>query len=196
MALIRDIDPATLEAFARGAFHPVVLVLIDWPGDPVRVHSGVGTLTWAGEDWRGVGPLDGVIRLPAEGQGPASVEGEARLGGFDAQADAILSQATEARGAACEVWFGAVTERCGTVLAGEPFRAFVGSVGAVGDEESWSGDDAMRAVMVGLEGGPSQRSRASAYHSDADQRRLDPTDTAGRWCFAARANAQAQLPKW
>jgi len=196
VALIRDIHADTLAALTSGAFHPVTLAFVDWPEDPVRVHSGFGTLTWGGHDWMGVGLLDGLLSLPAEGTGAAMVEGEAVIGGDPDGIDSILNAAEAARGATVQAWCGVVTTRSGTVLIGEPFGVFTGSIGAVGDSDEWTGADVLRAVTLGLETGPSQRSRASAAHSYEDQKRYDSTDTAGRWVKQAIADFAAGIPKW
>ena len=197
MGLIREIDEDLLAALAE-PFHPVVLVFVDWPDDPVRVHSGSGTITWGGHDWTGLNGLNaGTVTLPDEAASLAMVEGAAVVGGDPDRIDAVLADAEAAKGAAVQVWFGAVTERAGTVLIGEPFEAFSGKVGAVSDEDAPDGEfDMLRRVTVQLVSGPSQRARASAHHSYEDQRRTDPTDTAGRWVIGAVSNLVAALPKW
>lgn len=195
--MVRDIDPDLLAALA-GPFHACVLVFVDWPGDPVRVHSGRGTLTWGGHDWAGLADLNaGSVTLPDESASLAMVEGQVVVGGDPERIDEILADAESARGAAVEVWFGAVTERSGTTLVGAPFCAFAGTVGAVSDEDSPVGDsDMMRTVLLQLVSGPSQRSTAAAHHSYDDQRRTDPTDTAGRWVMGALGNLIPEIPKW
>ena len=197
MGLIREIAPDLLTALA-GPFHPVVLVFVDWPGDPVRVHSGSGTITWGGHDWTGLNGLNaGQVTLPDEAASLAMVEGSAVIGGDPDRIDAVLADAATARGAPVQVWFGAVTERAGTTLVAEPFDAFTGTVGAVSDSDAPVGEvDMARAVTVQLVSGPSQRARAAAHHSYEDQRRADPTDTAGRWVIAAVSNLVESLPKW
>lgn len=194
---VRDIDPDLLEALAS-PFHPVALVFVDWPGDPVRVHSGRGTITWDAHDWTGLAGLNsGTVTLPDESSGLAMVEGQVAIGGDPERIDDILADAETARGSAVAVWFGAVTERAGTVLIGEPFSAFSGTVGAVTDQDAPAGPlDMARTVMVQLVSGPSQRSVAAAHHSYDDQRRTDPTDTAGRWVMGALGNLIPEIPKW
>lgn len=197
MSLIREIDEDLLAALAQ-PFHPVVLVFVDWPDDPVRVHSGSGVITWGGHDWTGLNGLNaGEVTLPDEAASLAMVEGAAVVGGNPERIDDILADAETARGATVQVWFGAVTERAGTTLVGDPFEAFAGSVGSVSDTDTPVGEhDMARAVTVQLVSGPSQRARASAHHSYEDQRRTDPDDTAGRWVIGAVSNLVAALPKW
>lgn len=197
MGLTRDIDADLLAALA-GPFHPVVLVFVDWPEDPVRVHSGRGTLSWEGEDWIGLADLNpGAVTLPDEAASLAMVEGQLVIGGDPDTIDAVLADAEAARGAEVQIWFGAVTTRAGTTLVGEPFSVFAGGVGSVGDEDTPVGEiDMARLVRVQLTSGPSQRSVAAAHHSYADQQRIDSDDTAGRWVMGALGNLIPELPKW
>lgn len=188
MVAPRDIHADTLAAIS-GPHHPVVLVLVDWPGGAVRVHTGVGTLVWDSQNWIGVGPLESSISLPGEGSGMAMVEGALTISGDDSQIDAVHGAADDARGAAVQVWYCCVTERAGTTLIGAPFEVFAGRVGQVSDQESWQGETVTRPVTVQLTAGPSQRSRGSAHHSYEDQLRRDATDTAGRMLRSALANA-------
>jgi len=198
MGVTRDIDPDLLAAISDQWFHPVTLVFVDWPGDPLRVHSGSGTITWGGHDWTGLDGLNaGQVTLPNEAASLAMVEGEAVAGGDPERIDEILGDAEAARGQAVQVWFGAVTARAGTVLIGDPMLVFTGTIGAVADEDTPHGDTGMvRLVRLQLVSGPSQRAVAAAHHSWDDQRRTDPEDTAGRWVMGAVGSLVASLPKW
>jgi len=184
----RDIHADTLAAIS-GPHHSVVLVLVDWPTGAVRVHTGAGTLSWDGQSWIGVGPLESSISLPGEGSGMAMVEGSMTISGDDDAIDDVHEAADDARGTTVRVWYGCLTERGGTTLIGEPFEVFTGRVGQVSDEETWHGETSTRPVTIQLTAGPSQRARGSAHHSYEDQLRQDSTDTAGRLLRSALANA-------
>ena len=192
MALIRDIDPATLAAMSR-AFHPVVLLHVDWPGGAVRVHSGLGTLVWGGHEWTGVG-VAGSLTLPDESAGLAALPGEMRLGGDPAAIDAVHD--VDPSGVAVDVWFGAVTERAGATLVGAPFSIFTGYVDGMGDETVADGAGVARAVIAGLASGPSQRAGGAAHHSYEDQIAAFPGDTAGRWLKGDVSRTVVEVPKW
>ncbi|WP_127104373.1 hypothetical protein [Pararhodobacter zhoushanensis] len=198
MGLTRDIDDDLLAAISAGGFHPVTLVFVDWPDDPVRVHSGSGTISWGGHDWIGLHEMNaGTVTLPDEAASLAMVEGTATAGGDPDLIDEILGDAEAARGRTVQVWFGATTERAGTVLIGDPMLCFTGGIGTVSDEDTADGDiDMVRLVSLQITSGPSQRSRAATHHSWDDQRRTDPDDTAGRWVSGAIGNLVASLPKW
>ena len=72
MALTRGASVPLLTALA-GHFHPVLLTEADWPGEMIRVHSGIGTITWDGKTWLGAGKL-------VDFSGPAEQGGLATAG--------------------------------------------------------------------------------------------------------------------
>lgn len=198
MGLTRNIHPDLMAALEAGGFFPITLVFVDWPGAPVRIHTGSGDLTWAGETWSGIHEINaGQITLPEEAASLGMVEGSVTIGGDPDRFDDVLDDAPAARGAAVQVWFGAVTERNGTTLIGQPFSVFSGTLGAVSDTESPDGEiDLARLVTAQLVSGPSQRSTSGASHSWHDQRRVDPDDTAGRWVSAAISSFVEAIPSW
>ena len=126
----RVIHPDTLAAIAAGNFCPVVMVYLDWPDGPVRVHSNIGTITWQGEEWLGLGKFGG-ITSPEEGMGLAQNAASLQLIGAPDEMDDYLD--SPIRGRRGEIWFGVVTERAGNVLIGEPFSIFTGYMDAMRD---------------------------------------------------------------
>lgn len=197
MVMSRGVHPDMTAALAAGGYHPAVLVFADWPGDPLRVHSGVGTLSWDGHGWIGIGVhgMGGRITLPGEAQGMASTEGQAVLGGLPEDIDALL--ATDARGVDVRVWFALTTLRAGTVLLAPPVLAWAGYIDGMDDaEDGTDGREVKRRVTVALVSRASQRLAPSAYHTDEDQRAEYPDDTAGRWLRAARQRMQAEVSKF
>lgn len=191
MVMSRGVDAAMTAALAAGGYHAAVLVQVDWPGDTVRVHSGVGTLVWNSLDWLGIGVhgMGGRITVPGDDMGMAATEGQMILGGLPEEIDALL--AADARGAAVQVWFALTTERAGNVLLAPPVRGWVGYVDGLRSEEDATGRDTVNRVIVPLASRASQRSLFTGYHTDEDQSAEYPGDTAGRWLRAARARVQA-----
>ena len=51
----RDISSANIAASDAPITHPVTFVELKFDGGPVLIHSEVGTLTWGGNHWQGVG---------------------------------------------------------------------------------------------------------------------------------------------
>jgi len=178
MVMNRTIDPDTLAAISnRAGFYPVILVFLDWPSGPVRRHSNPGDITFGGETFEGVGEF-GQISLPNEATGLASDDATVGLVGLGDDLDDYHEDAI--RGRAGRIWFGAVTERSGNTLVGDPFQIFAGTMARMRDREVFIGGSSQRGVTITLSPGPSQRAFAAPYHSDEDQRIRFPLDTAGR----------------
>ena len=192
MALERDIDPATLAAISNpGGFFPIVLFFVDWPSDPVYAHTNLGTVSWDSQTWAGVGNV-GNVSLPGDTYGMAAQEASLALLGLGDELDAYLD--VDARDRAARVYFGAVTERDGNTLIGEPFEVFSGTINGLHDLTEPSGDQQTRGVQVPLSSGPSQRATAGVYHSYRDQISRYPGDTAGR--LLINAVREGQRHRW
>lgn len=189
MALERGVSAPLRAAVAEPGFHPVVLVYVDWPGAPVRAHTGVGELSWNGQTWAGVGDFAG-IQLPQEAAGAAADAATLTLVGLPDELDDYLDD--NPRNVAAEIWFGATTERAGNVLVGEPFSAFGGYVDAMGGTLEVGGGELRRGVRLSLGSGAPQRATGAVYHTDEDQSGAYPGDTAGRWVINAEARAETQ----
>jgi hypothetical protein len=190
-ALKRNIDPATLAALAQTPFYPVVFVYLDWPEGPVRVHSNVGTITWDGEDWTGIGNF-GALEMPGEESGLISQPAQLRLVGAPDELDQYLDDPIRDRDG--EILFGVVTERAGNVLIGEPFSIYIGYMDAMRDTVE-AGDGVLRRdLIIDLAGGPSQRSYTDLFHTYEDQIRKHPNDTAGR--LVQNAEAERDKMTW
>lgn len=184
--LVRGASPAMLTTVAGPFFFPVIMVYLDWPGAPVRVHSGRGDIPFDGETWRGVGAF-GEISLPEEGMSMASVSAELRLVGLGPKLDDYLDD--EIRGRASQVLFSCVTERAGNVLVADPVEVFSGYMDGLRDIVTGSDGVLQRGVSLTVAQGPSQRSSAASHHTAEDQAQAFPADTAGRHTINAEARA-------
>lgn len=186
-ALNRGISGVTLAALAQTPFYPVILVYLDWPTGPVRVHSGIGTLTYDGHDWRGIGPF-GQLQTPGEEAGLVAQPAQIRLVGAPDELDQYLDDPI--RDHEGEVLFGVVTERAGNVLVGDPFSIFIGYMDAMRDTVQVDEDTLRRDLIIDLANGPSQRAFTDLFHTYEDQKRLFPSDTAGRLVHNAEAERE------
>lgn len=191
MDLIRDVPPAMMTALA-GVFHPVLLVYLDWPGATVRAHTGAGVITWGGYDWQGVGPFGG-ISVPA-GIGGSMVATEANLT-LLADPMTLADYADDAiRNRDAEILFGCTVGRPrdpgGTTLVSDPVTIFRGVMDAMMFEVARDGENVAHQASLTLITGQSARAPAAVYHSDEDQSRKYPGDTAGRHLVLAMAKAQ------
>jgi len=184
----RSVDPTLLAEFAKDAIYPVTFVFIDWPSDPVRAHSGAGTLAWDGHNWAGVGEI-GRIDVPQEVAGMPPTEASfVVLMPIDEALNAAITDGL--RGREVQVWVGATTEPGGTTLAGTPMSVFSGFVVGNDNPDAFTmSEDGMTAIFqVRAQAGQPARAAASIVHSYEDQEALFPGDTffrrvseAGKW---------------
>jgi hypothetical protein len=170
------IPEATLAAMS-GTFYPSVIVRIDWPEDPVLVHTGRGVLEFGDEDYTGIRRMGG-LRLPGDGYGVQIGRGEVTLGGPQEMLDSLMANAPEAQGRDIHVWFGVTTELEGTTFIGSPFQAWAGYLGESEETMQWDGDVATFQISVAIDSQPAPRASATALHNEAE--RLRAGDTSGR----------------
>lgn len=188
--MARVIPAAMARAMTSGAFHRAVLMQVDWPvGDPVRVHTGVGPLTWDGHTWTGVGGV-GFIELPPASRGIAQEKGQISFGGSEAVISAMLGDPSY--GAQVQVWLGCLTGRNSGALVSDPVREFVGTIDDAFAEVT---DDSLQGYL-GIVSGPPQLKGGSPYHTLEDQKGVYPTDTLFRWIKAAATDAAAGPREW
>lgn len=192
VALTRGLPSAMITAMA-GPFYPLVFVYLDWPGGAVRVHSGVGSITWGGFTWLGVGDF-GSLAVPDEAGSMVATEATLALVAPAAQLDGYLDDAIRNRTG--EVYLGFVAGRPGTsggttLLWVTPITIFSGAMDglSVSIEPQGVKGYATQASLT-LRTGPGARSGATIYHTEADQRSRYPSDTAGRMVVLAQANAK------
>lgn len=71
--IIRDIPQAALDALKNDVTRVLVFFEVDWPGTPVRAHSGIGERTFMGEVYQGVGEFGGIGDI-IEGSGTSPAQ--------------------------------------------------------------------------------------------------------------------------
>ncbi len=189
MALNRGADASFMAEIAGPVWYPVTLVYLDWPGAPVRVHSSVGSISWSGETWSGVGSFGEVV-VPREVSGVVPSEAGLRLYGvpddiYDMLGDQIRNQV----GA---IYVGALTERSSNTMVGEPSEVFSGYMDAMRMEETVEASDGERRILrfveITLGSGPPARTGGRIFHSAEDQDAAFAGDTAGRHVIYNEAN--------
>ena len=195
VALRRGVPPEMLAAM-QGTFYPVLFVHLDWPGDPVRAHSGVGVISWGGYDWTGVGDF-GDVAIPDEAAGSmvattATVSLVASPEDFDAFLD------DQIRNRAGSIAMGVVAARPGDPggndLVAAPVPVFFGTMDGMAMTVDPTENGVQSTMTITLSTGPGARSAATIAHSDADQSAKYPGDTAGR--LVALSYARAQKYTW
>lgn len=176
MGLTRGATSGLLDDLA-GHFHPVLLTFADWPGEEIRIHTGAGNLSWAGETWMGAGKLV-QFAAPEEAGGLATSEATVRVA---ATFEEILGERGKIiRNRNVIVWFATTTEPAGNVLKTEPVELFTGYFDSRRASLARADDRLTHDMVLGLGVGPSARASASITHSYEDQIAQYPGDTAGR----------------
>lgn len=191
MELRRGLDAPTLTALAsRRPLHPVLFAYLDWPDGVVRAHSGAQAITWGGQSWTGVGS-HGSVDVPDEMAGTAATEASVTLTGLS---DAIEDRADDAiRNRTAALYMGFLADRPGEgaeTLIGTPFDLFAGWMDGLSIPVEADERGLVHSAVVRIMSGQEARSPASVYHSDEDQKRHYPEDTAGRHLVHARAWAE------
>ncbi|SEO11610.1 hypothetical protein SAMN04489859_103561 [Paracoccus alcaliphilus] len=190
MELTRDVPPALMTAISGGYFHPVVLAYIDWPGAPLRAHSGRGNISWDGQTWLGVGKF-GSVDVPEEAAAGIPTEFTMMLVTDFPDLEAYTD--TAIKGADASIYMGEVSERGGNSLIGA-VEVSTGTADGLGMTVEVTDENGQPVTMFGLRvtvtTGPSYRSMAAIAHSHEDQSRQYPADTAGRHLMFAQSLAE------
>jgi len=176
MGLTRGASAALL-ADLMGHFCPVLLTYADWPGEEIRIHSGVGALSWGGNTWNGAGKLV-QFQAPEESGGLATSEASVRVAAT--VEDMLAERGKIIRNRTVTVWFSTTTEPGGSTLKTEPVQLFTGYFDSRTGSLSRSDGGLAHDMVMGLGVGPSARASASITHSYEDQLAKYPGDTAGR----------------
>ena len=188
MDLVRGFNPAQLTSLRSSVFYPNLMVFIDWPGDPLRFSFREEPIVWDGNTWTGFGPL-AELSLPSESPGIAAESAVLSIAGVDHDLDGKMD--TPIRGRMVQVYLALMANRTGANRIGDPVRLFSGTIGSSRMKTSkMSENETMSRIEVDLSTGPSARAESSIYHTDEDQRKRYPTDTAGRLVIFSRAKAQ------
>lgn len=183
---LRGLHPDLL-AELSGGFFPVILIEVDWPGDPAFAHTGLGAMTFNGQAYTGIGAGSFDLALPEEGGGLSEFQGQLAVdyqvewfeqSGVD-QEEYVLDADTQDR--VVRVLFGATTERAGNVLIGDATEFFRGTMDGFRDIQ----EQDRRRLEIDLRGGPGQRSVSNVIHTNASQQDEQPGDTIMRWVEGA-----------
>ncbi|WP_181008541.1 hypothetical protein [Sphingomonas montanisoli] len=110
----RDITSQMSDAIEAPVVRPFFALWIDLP-DPVAVWTGTGTINFAGIDWIGAGGVGSLDTIGEETDGSATGVRATLLDIPSEFRDDIADQAQ--RGAAMQLWFGALNEDLQTITA-------------------------------------------------------------------------------
>lgn len=193
MDLKRGLSAGQLAAIAGESFYPVVFVWLDWPDAVVRCHSAVGTLTWGGYDWTGVGDA-GQVGVPEEVVDIVASAATVGLIKSPTDLEALLDDVIRNRSGAIYMgWLDARPGTTGAALIGTPIEIFSGYMDGREASVERIEEGYFHGMQIQLGSGPSVRADASVFHSDEDQRRLHPADTAGQHLLFALAKVERMI---
>ena len=187
MVLMRTIDADMLAAISSPTWYPALFVDIDWPGGRQRLHNSVGTLTWGGNEWTGIGAFGGA-QVPADATGSASVKATLTLHGLLADDLAALASPLP-RNREAAIYIGALDRPAGpgAQLVGTPIDLFFGIVDAQQFTVSGEGDpqrpgySRQHAMRIDIRDGNAPRRAQPLNHGSETQAAAGFTsDTAGR----------------
>jgi len=107
----------------KAVTRPILIAHFDFPNEPVRAWSGIGTLTWDGHDWIGVGTL-GEVAAIEETLEVRATGGEFRLSGVPSDLLLEVSQ-TPLQNRPVKLWLSFMQEDW-LGLAADPVLIFQG----------------------------------------------------------------------
>lgn len=160
---MRSLTPDTIAQLTSSVIRPIFLVSLAFANETVYVWSGVGTLSWNGQSWLGIGDLGKISAISettaVEAQGITLV-----LSGFDSN---LLSESMTqiTTGGAATVYFGFLSAT-GTVID-NPIIAYSGMM----DQSQIKMGTTTSTITIDVENKLTQlnRSRGGRY-TDADNR--------------------------
>lgn len=188
MDLVRGFSEAQKNALRGSSFYPNLMIYVDWPGNPLRMNLSSTDMIFAGDTYFGFGKAAG-LTLPSESSGIAADVATLSIAGVEVNMENDL--ASPARGRGVVIYLALMSEPGGGSRIDAPIPLFRGTIGALRMRTSSRSDnERLSTVEVDLSTGPSARARSSIYHSNEDQQRKYPADTAGRLVIYSYAKAQ------
>lgn len=171
----RTIAPATQAELAQSQLAPVLFVELDFASGFIRLWSGVGPITWAGQTWTGGGQLLEVSSIE-ETKAVEATAASITLSGVPSELVAV-AYGDFSQGRPVRIWLGLMNMNNGTILE-NPVQIFAGRLDTIGDADS--GETATIAVSAESNLADLDRLRARFY-TDQDQQRIFEGDRSLRY---------------
>lgn len=139
----RSMSPSFLTALQSGEIRPLLFVEANFTSGPLYVWSGVGTITWNGRTWTGVGSLGSVSTIE-EGSNVEAKGITLSLSGFDATllTDVLVEFQV---GLPVMVWLG-LFDATGALIP-DPILSFAGRM----DEPTLDVDGTTATILINCE---------------------------------------------
>ncbi len=106
---MRQLTAEMKAALKSRSLRYALFVQIDHPNGMARLWTGVGTIQWAGETWRGIGTIGGVSGVEASGQITIQTV-ELVLSGVSRSEIASFLEG-EIKGREAKIWWAALSEQ-------------------------------------------------------------------------------------
>lgn len=166
---VRELGEDLAAAIAADVVYPLLLVEIDSADGFIRVHSGIGDLSWDSKTWTGTGDLGGISAIDES----TDVQANGVRFTLSGVPSALLSYAlTHAeQGRAAKVWL-ACFDAAGE-MQGDPYLLFTGLTDVPTIEDS--GDTAVIGITAESRLIDLERARVRRYTPE-DQKLTDPDD--------------------
>jgi hypothetical protein len=127
----RDLTSAIQAELLKMKVRPIIFVEAVFTSGTLRVWSGIGTISWNGQTWTGVGNLGGISPI-SEGTEPHADGIELSLSGIPS--DLVTKALGECRpNAPVKLWFGFLDEAEAVIAA--PYQSFGGRADVPSVEE-------------------------------------------------------------
>lgn len=165
----RTLTTALASAFAAQTVAPVFLLRAEFPSGTVRLHSGIGGLTFNSETYLGVGSLGGISPITETLDGSANN----LVVALTASSSIIALALTEdPRGRSAKLYLGALSLSTGTLIV-DPVQRYSGTINHMSHQDD--GETASVALNIVHERGDQERPLERRLTNE-DQQRLYPGD--------------------
>ena len=171
MSVERDLTAGMVTEITAKALAPIILIEGEFATGTARYWSGIGTLSWNGYDWTGVGDLLAIS--PIEESTQMSAKGFTVTLGGQSSASLALALSACRQGKPGRIWLGAL-DATGAVVA-DPVLLRSGRLDTAG--ESDAGDTA--TIAVTYEDNNNDLERAMDYRYTTESQRLFYPDDLG-----------------
>lgn len=161
----RGLTVGMLAEIQKNRLRPAVFVDCQFSSGHIYVWSGIGSISWSGQTWVGLGKLGGISSLPETTEVRADGV-QLSLSGIPS--DLINSVLTEIRqGKACNIYFGCLDDN-GAVIA-DPFKSFSGRTDTASIDEG--GDTS--TIVINVENSLIDISRPNERRYTHDDQQID-----------------------
>jgi hypothetical protein len=185
--MARDLPSGMAAAIAAKNVNVAIFCELDWPSAPVRVWSGIGSFTFDGKTFTGLGDLGSIT--------PVQESSDGRANGLTVTLSGIPTDIVAAtldeyyQGRDANIWVGCLTDS-GALVSTLPYLQFAGKM----DVGSYSADGATASIAITIEGEMIILQQANGRRRTHEDQQLDYPGDLG-FEFVVSANSE-QVDNW